>query len=402
MRYIIEVSYLGSDFHGWQIQPNANTVQEEIEKALSLVLGENTPITGSSRTDVGVHACQQFAHFDTNVSKINLHKTRTRLNKILPASISILNIYTAFPEKHTRFDAINRKYIYRISKFKNPFFGKISAFYPHEYDLQKMNEAAKYLFKYENFKSFSKVKTEVKTFNCLIEHAEWMQNGDILEFHIKANRFLRGMVRAIVGSLLDVGSGKKTINDFEQIILAEDRTKAGNAAKPEGLTLEEVNYPANYFENKFEIIKATEKNLPTLHALFVEYQKSLRISLCFQNFDAELASLPKPYDEPNGCILILKVETEIVGVVALKCLEEGICEMKRLYIKPAYQGFGFGRKLTEKLIEEAKVKKYKIMKLDTLNRLEAAVKLYRSMDFIETKPYNYNPEEDILYFEKGL
>ncbi len=402
MRYILEISYVGSDFHGWQIQPNANTVQEEIEKALSLVLGENTPINGSSRTDVGVHARQQFAHFDTNAAKINLYKTRIRLNKLLPTSIAILNIYAVFPDKHTRFDAITRKYIYRICKYKNPFFSQISALYPQDYDIKLMNNAAKYLLNYENFKSFSKVKTEVRTFNCKIEQAEWIQNGDILEFHIKANRFLRGMVRAIVGSLLDVGSGKKNIEEFEQIILIEDRTKAGNAAKPEGLTLEEVNYPENYFINMFEIVKAKAEDLPIVHGLFEEYQKSLGISLCFQNFEAELASLPKPYDEPQGCILILKVENEIVGVVALKILEEVICEMKRLYIKSAYHGFGFGRKMAEAVIEEAKAKKYKTMKLDTLNRLEAAVGLYRSLDFKQTIPYNYNPEEDILYFEKDL
>lgn len=402
MRYILEISYIGSDFHGWQIQPNANTVQEELEQALSLILGEKTPINGSSRTDVGVHARQQYAHFDSENTRIDLGKTRNRLNKLLPKSIAVQNLFKVYPEQHTRFDAVNRKYIYRIVRNKNPFYTQIAAHYPQDFDVNTMNVAASQLLKHENFKSFSKVKTEVKTFNCQIEEAFWVQNGEVLEFHIKANRFLRGMVRAIVGTLLEIGLGKKSVTDFTQIILDQDRKMAGNAAKPEGLTLEEVNFPADYFSNTYTIRKTDKQDLPRVHELFVEYQKSLGISLCFQNFDEELASLPKPYDEPVGCILVLEINTIIVGVVALKALETGVCEMKRLYIKPEFKGFGFGEKMALELIQEAKNKNYKIMKLDTLARLNAAVNLYHKLDFIETTPYNYNPEEDILYFEKAL
>jgi tRNA pseudouridine38-40 synthase len=402
MRYIIEVSYVGTSYHGWQIQPNANTIQEEIEKAISLVLGEKTPINGSSRTDVGVHARQQFAHFESDNLRIDAKKTTNRLNKLLPKDIAVKNINKVFPEQHTRFDALSRKYIYRITRHKNPFESNISALYPQDFNMELMNSAAELLLKYENFKSFCKVKTEVKTYFCKIEEATWIQNGEVLEFHIKANRFLRGMVRAIVGSLLDVGKGKITITEFEQIILAQDRTKAGNAAKAEGLTLEEVNYPEDYFKNSFEISLAQNSDLQNVKELFIEYQKSLNISLCFQGFEKELESLPEPYDEPFGCILVLKVYEETVGVVALKKLEEGICEMKRLYIKPAYQGFGFGKKMALAIMEQAKAKNYKTMKLDTLERLESAVLLYRNLAFNETQAYNYNPENDILYFEKEL
>jgi putative acetyltransferase len=143
-------------------------------------------------------------------------------------------------------------------------------------------------------------------------------------------------------------------------------------------------------------------DLPIVKELFIEYQQSLGISLCFQGFEKELESLPEPYDEPFGCILILKVYSETVGVVALKKLEEGVCEMKRLYIKPAYQGFGFGKKMALAIMKHAKAKNYTTMKLDTLERLNSAVQLYRNLAFSETQAYNYNPENDILYFEKKL
>jgi tRNA pseudouridine38-40 synthase len=402
MRYIIEISYVGTTFHGWQIQPNANTVQEEIEKAISLVLGEKTPINGSSRTDVGVHARQQFAHFESDNLRIETQKTTNRLNKLLPKDIAVKNINKVFPKQHTRFDALSRKYIYRISRQKNPFHFSISALYSHDYDLALMNEAAALLLKYENFKSFCKVKTEVKTYFCKIKEAVWIQNADVLEFHIKANRFLRGMVRAIVGTLLDVGKGKTTILEFEQIILAQDRTKAGNAAKAEGLTLEEVNYPDGYFDNKYEIKLAETQDLPIVKELFIEYQQSLGISLEFQNFETELDSLPEPYGKKFGGILIAKAFKEVVGVVALKKLEDGVCEMKRLYVKPTYQGFGLGKRLALEIMDLAKAKNYKTMKLDTLERLHSAVQLYRNLAFTETQAYNYNPENDILYFEKEL
>ena len=402
MRYIIEISYIGTNYHGWQIQPNGNSIQEELEKALSTILGEKISINGSSRTDTGVHARQQYAHFDSINPLDNLEKLRTRINKFLPKEIAILNIHKVFSICHSRFDAINRKYVYRISRIKDPFNIDISAIYYHELDINLMNDASKILLNHQDFQCFSKVKTEVKTFICKIEEAYWIENNGKIEFHIKANRFLRGMVRAIVGSLLEVGLGKKNCLDFEEIILSKNRINAGMAAKAEGLTLEEVNYSKGYFENIFEIKKAESTDMDRIKALFLEYEKFLGISLCFQDFEKELNSLPKPYDEPYGSIIIAKIKEEIIGVVALKQLDIKNCEMKRLYVKPNFHGFGIGKALALEILKIAKEKKYDFMKLDTLQRLSSAVALYKILGFTETNAYNFNPELDILYFEKKL
>jgi tRNA pseudouridine38-40 synthase len=248
LRYFIEIAYLGTVFHGWQLQENAITVQGEIESALSTVLGEKVAIHGSSRTDTGVHARQQFAHFDLVTEIDDAPKLVSRLNRFLHKDISIKNICAVGEDSHSRFDATGRKYIYRIIKQKDPFFKEFAALYTKEPDVIRMNEAAGILFKHEDFQCFSKVKTDVFTYNCEILEAVWILNGSVLEFHISANRFLRGMVRAIVGTLLDVGYGKRSLADFENIILSKDRRKAGMASKAEGLTLERVFYPTGYFE----------------------------------------------------------------------------------------------------------------------------------------------------------
>jgi GNAT superfamily N-acetyltransferase len=210
------------------------------------------------------------------------------------------------------------------------------------------------------------------------------------------------MVRAIVGTLLNVGSGKITVDDFEQIILEKDRTKAGIAAKAEGLTLEEVNYPEGYFNRKIEIAEAEIHEMEIVKELFMKYQTHLGISLCFQGFQQELDNLPGKYAPPTGTILLAKEGKNIAGIVALKQLEEGVCEMKRLFVLPDYQGHGIGKMLTESLFAKAKKLNFKTMKLDTLGRLESAVALYHKLGFELTNPYNVNPEEDILYFEKKL
>ena len=402
MKYFIEVSYLGTNFHGWQIQPNDNSVQEDLETALSMILGEKIQINGSSRTDAGVHSRQQYAHFETTKKIKDLEALKIRLNKFINKDLAVNNIILMAQNCHSRFDAESRKYIYRISNHKDPFFKDFQALYYKNLDIDKMNEACQYLFKYINFKSFSRVRTEVKTFECTIEEAYWVQKTNVLEFHIKANRFLRGMVRAIVGTLLDVGSGKLKVAEFEQIILAQDRTKAGIAAKPEGLTLEEVNYPENYFEMETKIVQAENDDLETVRSLFTEYQTYLGISLCFQGFQEELDNLPGKYADPQGVILLAKVNEETVGIVALRKMESGVCEMKRLYVIPKYHGYGIGNLLVTKIIESAIIKGYQTMKLDTLARLESAVKLYKNFGFVETSAYNVNPETDILYFEKTL
>lgn len=246
MRYIIELGYKGTNFHGWQRQPNARSVQEEIETALTVLLKRNISINGSSRTDTGVHARQQFAHFDF-AEEINTQKLTFQLNSFLKQDIVIYTIYTVSDDKHTRFDAIYRKYIYRIDLIKNPFNHEFSLLYQQNIDIDKMNAAAKILAKHTDFECFSKVKTEVNNFNCTIEEAFWIANNHSLEFHIQANRFLRGMVRSIVGTLLEVGRSKLTLSEFENIILSKNRNNAGRNVEAKGLTLEKVGYPEGYF-----------------------------------------------------------------------------------------------------------------------------------------------------------
>ena len=241
MRYFIELSYKGTNYHGWQIQPDASSVQEEITKALATILQEKILLVGAGRTDAGVHASQMFAHVDT-VKKLTddyVHK----LNAILPNDIVIKSIKEVSDETHARFDAVSRTYEYRILLGRDPFLLDIT-WQLHQKNLQieKMNEAANLLFKYEDFESFSKVKTDVNTFNCTIMKAVWTLEDKHLIFHIKANRFLRNMVRAIVGTLIEVGLGKKTVEDFRKIIESKKRSEAGLSVPAKGLFLTEVCY----------------------------------------------------------------------------------------------------------------------------------------------------------------
>jgi tRNA pseudouridine38-40 synthase len=243
MRYFIECAYRGTNYSGWQIQNNALAVQEVIEKALSTLLKRKIDITGSSRTDAGVHAMQQMAHFDFQEEINNLDNLVYRINKVLPFDISIQRIFIVEDDYHSRFEAISRKYEYRISRKKNPFQRGLSYEFNGDLDINLMNEACKILFFNTDFQCFSKIHTDVLTFNCTILEARWIEEpNNLLAFHIKANRFLRGMVRAIVGTLLEVGLGKISLVDFEEIILSKDRKKAGWAVPAEGLFLMEVNY----------------------------------------------------------------------------------------------------------------------------------------------------------------
>ena len=243
MRYFIECSYKGTNYCGWQIQENANTVQAEIEKALSIILKKAISIMGSSRTDAGVHAVQQIAHFDTEYEILNLENLSYRLNKILPFDISCKRVYPVKEDYHCRFEATSRKYEYHISPRKNPFYKGLYYEFNQDLNIELMNEASQKLFQYTDFECFSKIKTDVNTFNCTIMEARWERSeNEILVFHIKANRFLRGMVRAIVGTLLEIGSERLSTENFEQIILSKNRKKAGRAVPAEGLFLMEVNY----------------------------------------------------------------------------------------------------------------------------------------------------------------
>ena len=241
MRYFIELSYKGTNYHGWQIQPDASSVQEEITKALATILQEKILLVGAGRTDAGVHASQMFAHVDTvkKLSNNYVHK----LNAILPNDIVIKSIKEVSDETHARFDAVSRTYEYKILLGRDPFLLE-TTWQLHQKNLQieKMNEAANLLFKYEDFESFSKVKTDVNTFNCTIMKAVWTLEDKHLIFHIKANRFLRNMVRAVVGTLLEVGLGKKTVEDFRKIIESKKRSEAGLSVPAKGLFLTEVCY----------------------------------------------------------------------------------------------------------------------------------------------------------------
>jgi tRNA pseudouridine38-40 synthase len=243
MRYLIEFSYKGTNYCGWQIQQNANSVQAEIEKRLSLLLRTSQGVTGSSRTDTGVHAEQQFAHFDTEIIIEDISAMIYKLNKILPNDIAILSLQKVEDTFHSRFDAISRKYEYRISRKKSPFLFGMSYYFVKDLDIDLMNKSAEILFKHIDYESFSRIKTEVKTFECTIMEARWENvDSETLIFHIKANRFLRGMVRTIVGTMIEIGLGRISVADFEQIIISKNRKNAGRAVPAEGLFLVEVNY----------------------------------------------------------------------------------------------------------------------------------------------------------------
>lgn len=243
MRYFIEFSYKGTNYSGWQKQNNAISVQQKLDEALTLILRETIETVGSSRTDTGVHAEQQYAHFDTNEPVKDCEVLTYRLNSLLPFDIAVHRVFAVEDTAHSRFDANYRRYEYRIVKRKNPFLHNESHIFHKPLNIQLMNEAALLLFKYKNFESFSKLHTQVNNFLCEITEAEWFEKDGILIFSVKSNRFLRGMVRALVGTLLEVGTGKKTIADFEKIIQAQDRSKAGAQAPAEGLFLVEVGYP---------------------------------------------------------------------------------------------------------------------------------------------------------------
>lgn len=243
MRYFIEFSYKGTAYNGWQKQKNSLGVQQVLEEALAKILRSAVELTGSSRTDTGVHAEQQFAHFDLVDPLEDQNQLVYKLNGVIPRDIAVRKIIMVPDEVNSRFAATFRKYEYRISRKKNPFLIDQVFFLKAELDIAAMNEAAGLLLVHRNFESFSKVHTSVNNFLCTITQAEWVDNGDMLIFHVQANRFLRGMVRALVGTMLEVGKGKKTVVDFENVILSKNRKMAGAQAPAEGLFLVKVGYP---------------------------------------------------------------------------------------------------------------------------------------------------------------
>ena len=249
-RYLLAFSYDGGSFHGYQIQPNATTVQSLLQDKLSLLLGFKLEIVGSSRTDTGVHAHQQFAHFDLPEGKKVKENAVFRLNRMLPDSLVVKGIYKVSDDFHARFAALSRTYEYRISPIKNPFNSAFSYRFGVELDVEAMNQAAALFFKHTDYQCFSKVKTEVTTFECTIMQAFWAYRGDELIFTVQGNRFLRGMVRAVVGTLLELGQGRLTMTQLQEILDSKDRCKAGRAVPAHGLHLVEVEYPASIFDAK--------------------------------------------------------------------------------------------------------------------------------------------------------
>ncbi|MDT0677804.1 tRNA pseudouridine(38-40) synthase TruA [Autumnicola musiva] len=241
MRYFFELSYLGTAYHGWQKQPNAVSVQEKIEQVLKRLLQENIEIVGAGRTDAGVHAKQLFAHFDTEVC-LNREELLYKMNSMLPKDIAVTRIFRVKTDAHARFDAISRSYEYQLAQRKDPFLIDQAYYLKQDLDVDKMNEAAGILKNYRNFKCFSKSRTDVKTYNCTIKSAEWKSTGELLVFHITADRFLRNMVRAIVGTLLEIGQKKNSVEDLHKIIKSEDRGRAGTSVPARGLFLTRIEY----------------------------------------------------------------------------------------------------------------------------------------------------------------
>ena len=241
-RYFIHMAYNGSRYHGYQIQPHSSSVQQTLEQCLSLKLCQVVSVKGCGRTDTGVHARNYYAHFDIDNEIEDLEALARQMNAFLPEDIVVYRIWQVAPERHARFDAVSRTYHYYITRTKNPFHTQDAYFLYGDLDVEKMQEAVNILFDYEDFTSFSKVHTQVKTNNCKIMEARWFEQDGLLVFHIKADRFLRNMVRAIVGTLLEVGKGHMTLEGFRAVIEQKNRCGAGTSVPAHALFLEEVEY----------------------------------------------------------------------------------------------------------------------------------------------------------------
>ena len=246
LRYFLEVSYRGTNYSGFQIQQNANSIQSEIENALQILQKQKITLTGSSRTDAGVHALQNFFHFDLD-GEIHVHFVY-KMNAILPEDIVIQKLIPVKQNAHCRFDAISREYKYFVYRHKDPFLKDRAFYFPYKLNVELMQEAAAIIKHYTDFTAFSKRNTQVKTFNCCILESKWEWEDECLVFYVKADRFLRGMVRALVATILKIGRGKMTITEFKNVIEEGDRSKASFAAPSQGLFLVSVNYQDNYFE----------------------------------------------------------------------------------------------------------------------------------------------------------
>jgi tRNA pseudouridine38-40 synthase len=245
MRYFLEVSYKGTNYSGFQSQKNANTIQAEVEKAFKIILKEEMQLTGSSRTDAGVHALQNYFHFDIKGELSS--RLLYNLNAILPGDIVVKDLLKVKNDAHCRFDAVSREYKYFVYQKKNPFLTDSAFYFPYTLDLELMQSAATIIKEYTDFTSFSKRNTQVKSFVCDIKESEWAIEGECLVYKVKANRFLRGMVRALAATMLTMGRNKVNIDLFRKIIESKDCTLANFSAPAHGLFLVRVAFSDSYF-----------------------------------------------------------------------------------------------------------------------------------------------------------
>ncbi|MFA6831837.1 MAG: tRNA pseudouridine(38-40) synthase TruA [Bacteroidaceae bacterium] len=242
-RYFITLSYDGNNYHGWQIQPNGVSVQEVLNEALSRILRITITTSGAGRTDTGVSAHMMVAHFDF-ADSIDSRRIVFKLNSLLPPDIAVQDIALVSPDAHARFDATYRAYRYRLTNRKNPFLRHDTWCFDFELDYEKMNEAARMLLNYTDFSSFSKGRRSVKTTTCILTEARWVQEASNLwVFHIKSDRFLRNMVRAVVGTLLEVGQGRMSMEEFQGVVESKNRRNAGVSVPGHALSLVEIGYP---------------------------------------------------------------------------------------------------------------------------------------------------------------
>jgi tRNA pseudouridine38-40 synthase len=243
-RYFIEVAYKGTAYAGFQIQQNANTIQAEVEKALHIYYRHSFELTGSSRTDAGVHAQQNYFHFDTDIviDSKTAQKALYHLNAILPQDIVVKSLQHVADDTHCRFDAISRSYQYSVYQFKNPFIDDTAYYFPYVLNIDMLNKAAAMLLEYSNFQSFSKKNTQVFTYECTLSKSHWILQNDVLLYEVTGNRFLRGMVRGLVGTMLHVGRGKFSIEKFRSIIESKNTTDTDFSTPAKGLVLKEVKF----------------------------------------------------------------------------------------------------------------------------------------------------------------
>ncbi len=245
-RFFLEVQYQGTRYSGFQIQQNANTIQAEVQRSFQVLQKQAIEMTGSSRTDAGVHALQNYFHFDFD-GELNPHFVY-KINAILPYDIVVKDLIKVSPQAHCRFDAVSREYKYYCYRTKSPFLKQTAYFFPYKLNIERMNEAADEVMKHNNFTSFSKKNTQVKNFECTIIKSEWIVDNECLIYNVVGNRFLRGMVRGLTSTMLKIGRGTLSIEEFRDIIASKDCTKASFAVPSHGLILTGVKYPRGYFK----------------------------------------------------------------------------------------------------------------------------------------------------------